>query len=1566
MIRMTFIILLLILDNLIYGQQLQVRYRNANGQIIQMPTNSLTSDFGRRHSVWTGSRWSPSPWHMGTDYQPQNCDGLSLVSIGSGRVQNIENIPNSNETTYYKILTIDGGTWNGSAFNDNGNDFGYGHIFNDVEAGIGTLSGNFVFLKMNSPNQDDYAILNLNSVPAIAIGKIDGGTVTYEDTSYTVTNKIIEDQLIAPIGGSGGYAPHLHLYMPKSPSQNVQGVNNAKNPLELVAYTPATYNITIDNLYRLTNASNPNVLYGCSGLDTTNNAAIRVKVAMQEQGTTTFFNSTYDVEEVRLLIKGCYESENAYRLIQGTSLESRIKMGGLKNSQRYPNQGEADIAWSPDYYAQINGTNNRTGLEPHAYHNGNYDLFYFSDIFTRIQNDNRLVLAPINNLARYPDGKYDLLARMTTIRNVTYPNNNNPQRQIIIDNFCPYIEKVKITQTWQVGGFPQTTTIYNSEWQWFQGPPGGLIQEILESRAAKPDVPTTIEITSDEPLEYCNLTINPLGIQQSSTTPDNDERTLWKFEFDDLGLPQFGLHTLKIEAQDLADHQLQTNPSVISIRQQNMNEVGDWYPEPCPGADENHSFEISSCMLAFSVSSELIPAGEETTILITNLSSGYDETNYEWRWSFGNANTLPVEHNGMNPPPITFLSTNVPGDYTIQLQLIDGENLIDFLQHNIEVYDPETYLDADFEAESENDDSELYGNSPFTVDFTDISTGNPDSWQWDFGDGWGTSTLQNPSYTFYNLSNSPQQLAITLQACNTLQNCAVETKESLITVYPENAQLDPVANFSFNQTSLFTPCTVSFTNSSSGIIDTYDWDLNGDGIFEYNGQTPEPIEFINGASITFSLKVKNTSTQVSDVFSKQFYVYENPNSGYTVDFSWNPEPAQQGNLTSFEENVSGFYYSYNCEWHFIGQNGYYNNSFLSNPTLIFNDAGVYSVILEVYDFYGSFLGVCSKQVNVAPPSLLAAPEEIVPNDISYWASFGQSVSIDGNFAVVGASGHESGGNLRGAIYIFEYDRENQHWMKIAGPLVPDDVQDVDMFGSSVSISGNYIVASAPHQSNSVERNGAVYVYEYDGNSWNLDPQKLIPSDATFNDYCGWSLALDGVYLVIGTSGGVEFPGADSLYFPTSKDHQGKAYIFKQMNGNWVEVCKIFDENGYVKDGFGRSVSISGTRVAVGSSHDKAFVFNRVSDNVWTQQTILLGNESDLSFDDIVVSVSQNSLIVGDFTEYYGPSVTYGGRAYIFELINDEWTKTADLPHLAADNSYFGYSVSINGKYAVAGAPGESDINNEQSGAAYFYRKSEYGYWNLVEKATPDFDLNIGYQNTNYGKSVSVDANSIIVGRPGCSLPGMDCSPPPPENFPGAITIFSNYIYPCDRMIIETDYHPTLGVFPENAAGFVSLGGDAFGEVFFQTGVDIAYAGDEIVLLDGFTAANGCHFEAKGMLCSYQSTQLQGNNETYSNYSLDDGFKEESLLETVEFNKHNVEEVRIYPNPATGKVSVEFHGFNKNDPEIIVSDIFGKRISVDTEVQDNTSSLDFSPFPKGIYVIIIKTSDRVFYEKIVLQ
>ena len=69
------------------------------------------------------------------------------------------------------------------------------------------------------------------------------------------------------------------------------------------------------------------------------------------------------------------------------------------------------------------------------------------------------------------------------------------------------------------------------------------------------------------------------------------------------------------------------------------------------------------------------------------------------------------------------------------------------------------------------------GSAPLKVIFTDHSTGNPNSWKWDFGDG-NTSSVQNPSHTY----TSPGNYTVKLTTTNN-QDIDTKTKEGYITVY---------------------------------------------------------------------------------------------------------------------------------------------------------------------------------------------------------------------------------------------------------------------------------------------------------------------------------------------------------------------------------------------------------------------------------------------------------------------------------------------------------------------------------------------------------------------------------------------------------------------------------------------------------------------------------------------------------------------------------------------------------------------------------------------------------------
>jgi PKD repeat protein len=76
--------------------------------------------------------------------------------------------------------------------------------------------------------------------------------------------------------------------------------------------------------------------------------------------------------------------------------------------------------------------------------------------------------------------------------------------------------------------------------------------------------------------------------------------------------------------------------------------------------------------------------------------------------------------------------------------------------------------EADFIADLQS------GYAPLTVTFTDLSTGNPDNWYWDFGDG-STSTGPNQEHSYL----LPGTYTVTLTVSNA-KGTDAETQEIIV------------------------------------------------------------------------------------------------------------------------------------------------------------------------------------------------------------------------------------------------------------------------------------------------------------------------------------------------------------------------------------------------------------------------------------------------------------------------------------------------------------------------------------------------------------------------------------------------------------------------------------------------------------------------------------------------------------------------------------------------------------------------------------------------------------------
>ena len=115
------------------------------------------------------------------------------------------------------------------------------------------------------------------------------------------------------------------------------------------------------------------------------------------------------------------------------------------------------------------------------------------------------------------------------------------------------------------------------------------------------------------------------------------------------------------------------------------------------------------------------------------------------------------------------------------------------------------------------------GVIPFTATFIDITTNNPTSWLWNFGDGSPTSAVQNPQHVYA----SPGVYTVTLTSSNQYGTNTV-AKTGVINATALAVQ--PIAGFVATPLIGSAPLAVQFTDTSQNIPTAWLWDF-GDGTF---------------------------------------------------------------------------------------------------------------------------------------------------------------------------------------------------------------------------------------------------------------------------------------------------------------------------------------------------------------------------------------------------------------------------------------------------------------------------------------------------------------------------------------------------------------------------------------------------------------------------------------------------------------------------------------------------------------------------------------------------------------
>jgi PKD repeat protein len=209
------------------------------------------------------------------------------------------------------------------------------------------------------------------------------------------------------------------------------------------------------------------------------------------------------------------------------------------------------------------------------------------------------------------------------------------------------------------------------------------------------------------------------------------------------------------------------------------------------------------------------------------------------------------------------------------------------------------------------------------------------SWNWDFGDGLGTSSLQNDTYTYATAGSYQVRLSVTdANGCN---NLLIDS----VTVYEE-----PIPNFSTPVGNLCMNNPITFTNTStgaSGPVVLWTWDFNGEG----NSTERDPtFTFLTPGSKTITLT--SSIPGCANVTQQTITIEEAPSTAFAANDVCN------GQTTTFTDLTTG---NNLTTWNWDFGDGTISTT--PSPTHNYTNPGKYVVTLVV----GNTLGCSTTKID---------------------------------------------------------------------------------------------------------------------------------------------------------------------------------------------------------------------------------------------------------------------------------------------------------------------------------------------------------------------------------------------------------------------------------------------------------------------------------------------------------------------------------------------------------------------------------------------------------------------------
>jgi hypothetical protein len=303
------------------------------------------------------------------------------------------------------------------------------------------------------------------------------------------------------------------------------------------------------------------------------------------------------------------------------------------------------------------------------------------------------------------------------------------------------------------------------------------------------------------------------------------------------------------------------------------------------------------------------------------------------------------------------------------------------------------------------------------------------------------------------------------------------------------------------------------------------------------------------------------------------------------------------------------------------------------------------------------------------------------------------------------------------------------------------------FGRDAAVDGSWVAISRTPVQGHAPLPGDVWVWRNVSGDWSIPTQILPPALPQ-----GYTHSRFGEVLAIADTGSsaVLIIGEDAVYNGVM---HGAAHVFEWTAQSWTHTATFLPQGLPVTNSFGESVAVSadGNRIAVGDggqpyNHDgKVYVYDRSSGGSWpAMPTSTVSVTAPAGFPSVRRGFGSSISISGTQMAVGWPEISIdfpiAGHVWIFDWSASGWSQTAQFTE-ATINDRFGCSVALDGDILVVGAQGYWGAPPQQTipGSVHAYRRQSGSTWTPISPPTDGLSLG------GFGRRVSLDADLVVVG-----------------------------------------------------------------------------------------------------------------------------------------------------------------------------------------------------------------------------